>query len=124
MEPKFKDVVKVEVLDNVLLDAYEVKASISMFRKSVIDKYVADETRPNLLPVVTEKVVERLQDDVRMVLTGSCRNVGTGDEFVCSECGCRLVLFWGGKVPTMHTGDGDYAMPSSCPSCGAKVYGQ
>ena len=123
MTPKFKEIVNVEVRDNVFLDAYEVKASVSMFRKSMIDKYVADETRPNLLPVVTERVVERLQDDVRMVLTGSCRNVGTGDEFVCSECGCRFVLFLGGKVPTMHTEDGQPAMPSSCPSCGAKVEG-
>ena len=123
MAPKFKEVVNVEVRDNVFLDAYEVKASFSMFRKSMIDKYVADETRPNLLPVVVEKVTERLQDDVRTVITGSCRNVGTGDEFVCSECGCRLVLFWGGKVPTMYVEDGDYAMPSFCPSCGAKVEG-
>ena len=123
MTPKFKEVVNVEVRDNVFLDAYEVKASVSMFRKTMIDKYVADETRSDLLPVVVEKVTDRLQDDVRMVLTGSCRNVGTLDEFVCSECGCRLVLFWGGKVPTMWTEDGQPAIPSSCPSCGAKVEG-
>lgn len=50
----------------------------------------------------------------------TCRDVGSGDYFVCSECGCEVLLVDDYQDPAI-TVCGGPEDPKYCPYCGAKV---
>ena len=51
---------------------------------------------------------------------GECDNKGNIERFICSECGCRLVLCDEEWEPTMLV-DGAAMVPNFCPNCGRRV---
>lgn len=52
--------------------------------------------------------------------SGTCRDKGNIERFICSECGCRLDLQDDDWEATMWL-DGAATVPNFCPNCGRKV---
>ena len=50
----------------------------------------------------------------------TCKDNGTIERFICSECGCRLVLQDADWEPMMWA-NGAAMEPTFCPNCGRKV---
>lgn len=63
------------------------------------------------------RLPERLAD---LIDRPTCHDVGNGDYFVCSECGCEVLLVddYQDPVITVCGGPED---PKYCPYCGAEV---
>lgn len=75
-----------------------------------------DELPPELVVTNRDGSITQVYEPFR----GECHDKGNIERFICSECGCRLILQDDDWEPTMLV-DGAAMMPNFCPNCGARV---
>lgn len=66
---------------------------------------------------IAERTLEKLAD---LIDRPTCRDVGNGDCFICSECGCSVTIVDLYSEPVIVV-DGVAETPRFCPCCGAEV---
>ena len=70
---------------------------------------------------VGENIIERLAN---LIDRPTCKDVGRGYTFECSECGCRIGVILRDSYegePAMTVHDDPLYVPRYCPNCGAEV---